>query len=142
MIPAIESLRLVPVLVVSLVGFFLGALWFSPLLFVKAWLAEMKITPEMMRAAQKEPGARTMLPKAFALTVLSTFTLAALLAANHTSGALKGLELGIFVGVGIIVARTGVNAVFERRTLRHFIISSGHDVVLLAIQGAILGVWR
>jgi Protein of unknown function (DUF1761) len=142
MITAIQSLSVVHVLVVSVIGFFLGALWFSPVLFVKAWLAEMKFTPEMMAGFQKEPGSKLMLPKCFLWTILSTFTLAALLAANHTAGVVKGLELGLFVGVGILFSRSAVNGMFEKRTLRHFLITSGHDVVLLALQGAILGVWR
>jgi uncharacterized protein DUF1761 len=142
MINAIESLSILRVLIVSVVGFLLGALWFSPLLFVKAWIAEMKWTPEELAGFQKEPGAKLMLPKCFALTILSTFTLAALLAANHTSGALKGLELGLFVGVGLVASRESVNGMFERNTIRHRLITSGHDVALLALQAALLGVWR
>jgi hypothetical protein len=142
MINAIESLSILRVLVVSVVGFFLGALWFSPLLFVKAWLAEMKYTPEMLAGFRKEPGSKLMLPKCFLWTILSTVTLATLLAANHTSGALKGLELGLFVGVGLVASRESVNGMFERHTVRHRLIASGHDVALLALQAAILGVWR
>jgi hypothetical protein len=141
-IPAIQSLSVLHVLVVSVIGFGLGAIWYSPLLFVRPWLAEMKFTPEMMAGFQKEPGSKLMLPKCFLWTILSTFTLAALLAANHTAGAVKGLEMGLFVGVGILFSRSAVNGMFEKRTLRHFMITSGHDVVLLALQGTILGVWR
>lgn len=142
MIPAIQSLSVLHVLVVSVIGFGLGAIWYSPLLFVRPWLAEMKFTPEMMAGFQKGPGSKLMLPKCFLWTILSTFTLAALLAANHTAGAVKGLEMGLFVGVGILFSRSAVNGMFEKRTLRHFMITSGHDVVLLALQGTILGVWR
>ncbi|HEY5229226.1 MAG TPA: DUF1761 domain-containing protein [Opitutaceae bacterium] len=142
MINAIESLSILRVLVVSVVGFFLGALWFSPLLFVKAWLAEMKWTPEMIAGLQKEPGSKLLLPKCFVWTVLSTFTLASLLALNHTNEAFKGLELGLFVGVGLVASRESVNGMFERHTIRHRLITSGHDVALLALQAAILGVWR
>jgi hypothetical protein len=137
-----QSLSILHVLVVSVIGFGLGAVWYSPLMFVRPWLAEMKFTPEMMAAFQKDPRSKLMLPKCFLWTILSTFTLAALLAANHTAGAVKGLELGLFVGVGILFSRSAVNGMFEKRTLRHFMITSGHDVVLLALQGAILGVWR
>lgn len=142
MITAIQSLSTLHVLVVSVIGFFLGALWFSPVLFVKPWFAEMKYTPEKLAEFQKEPGGKLMLPKCFLWTILSTFTLAALLAANHTSGVVKGLEMGLFVGVGILGARSSVNGMFERRTTRHLLITTGHDIVLLALQGAILGVWR
>ena len=142
MITAMQSLSVLHVLVVSVIGFLLGALWYSPLLFVKAWFVEMKYTPEMLAGFRNEPGGKLMLPKCFLWTILSTFTLAALLAANHTAGAVKGLEMGLFVGIGIVLSRSAVNGMFERRTLRHLMITTGHDVTLLALQGAILGVWR
>jgi hypothetical protein len=105
-----------------------------------AWLKEMKLTSEMAKA-QSKGAARTMGP-AFLLTIVSTTALATLLAGLHVSSPLRGAELGLLVGVGLVAAREGVNGIFENRTLRHFMIVAGHDVVLLAVQGAILAVWR
>jgi hypothetical protein len=137
---SLASLNPVAILVVSALGFLIGGVWFSRLLFVMAWLKEMKLTSEMAKAQSKGP-ARTMVP-AFLLTVVSTAALAALLAVCHVSSPLKGAEIGLFAGVGLVAAREGVNAIFENRTLRHFSIVAGHDVVLLLVQGAILAVWR
>jgi hypothetical protein len=100
----------------------------------------MKMTPEMMKAASKGP-LRTFGP-ALLLTLLSTATLATLVGLCHINGPLKGAEFGLCTGVGLVAAREGTNAVFENRTLRHFAIVSGYDVVLFVIQGAILAVWR
>jgi hypothetical protein len=140
MISAFQSLHPLKVLVVALLGFCLGGLWYSPLLFVKAWLKEMKLTPEMIKA--RGEGSRLVMPAAILFTIVSTFALAAIVAAHNPPGALKGAELGALVGVGIIAARSAVNGLFEGRTLRHYLISAGHDVVLCVIQGAILAVWR
>jgi hypothetical protein len=137
---ALTSLNPIAILVVSVLGFLIGAVWYSPLLFVKAWLAEMKITPEMMKEGSK--GMAKAMVSALLLTVLSTLTLATLLAVCHVASPLKGAELGFFVGTGLVAAREGTNAAFEKRTLRHYAIVAGHDVVLLVVQGAILAVWR
>jgi hypothetical protein len=140
MIDAIRNLSPVAVLVVSILGFGLGSIWYAPFLFGKAWIQEMKITPESMKAnSGRMP---MMMTGAVLFTVLSTFTLAALLSAHHTAGALKGAELGLFVGAGLVAAREGTSALFESRTLRHFLIVAGHDVVLCTVLGAVLGVWR
>ena len=140
MIHAITSLSPVAVLVVSILGFGLGAIWYSPLLFAKAWMQEMKITPESMKTnSGRVP---MIMTGAVLLTILSTVSLAALISFHQASGSLKGAELGLFVGAGLVAAREGTNALFESRTLRHFLIVAGHDVVLCAVQGAILGVWR
>lgn len=45
----ILHLNYVHVLVVTIAGFLLGWLWHSPVLFGKAWMAEMKITEEMAK---------------------------------------------------------------------------------------------
>ena len=42
----------VAILVVTIASFLFGWLWYSPLLFAKAWMAEMKFTPEKMQAAK------------------------------------------------------------------------------------------
>ena len=137
---ALASLNPVAILAVSFLCFLIGGLWYSPLLFAKAWMQEMKFTPETMKA-QSRGLARTM-GGALLLTLVSTAALATLLSAQLVASPLKGAELGLFVGAGLVAAREGTNALFENRTLRHFMIVAGHDAVLLTLQGAILAVWR
>jgi hypothetical protein len=137
---ALTHLSLVTLLVVTVLCFGLGGLWFSPFLFSKAWMADAGITPEMWKA---KPGQG---PKAmagtFLLTFISTTVFATLVSALHVAGALKGAEFGFLVGAGLVATRAGTNALFEMKTLRHYLIVSGHDVALFVMQGAILGVWR
>lgn len=140
MIHAIAGLSPLAIVVVSLVCFALGGLWYSPMLFSKAWMKEMKITPESWKA-QSMGMAKTMF-LAFLCTVVSTSSIAALIAAHHVASALKGAEFGFLVGAGLVAAREGANFLFEARSLRHFLIVAGHDITLFVIQGAILGVWR
>src|SRR5271169_6754090 len=106
---ALTSLNPVAILVVSVISFLLGGLWYSPLLFAMAWIKEMKMTPEMMKANSKGP-LRTFGP-ALLLTLVSTATLATLLALCHVFSPLRGAELGLFAAVGLVAAREGTNAV-------------------------------
>ncbi len=140
MIHAIAGLSPAAILVVSILGFGLGALWYSPFMFAKAWKEEMRAAP----GAAGEGAGRFPLIMAGAvlLTVVSTFTLGALLSAHHTTGALRGAGLGLMVAVGLVAAREGTNALFEGRTLRHYLVTAGHDAFVLAVQGAVLAVWR
>jgi energy-converting hydrogenase Eha subunit H len=140
MIHALTHLNPVAILAVSVLGFLIGGLWYSPLLFVRAWMAEMKITPETMKSQSK--GMFRTMGSALLLTLVSTATLATLLSAHGVAGPVKGAGFGLFVGAGLVAAREGTNALFELRTLRHFAIVAGHDVALLVVQGAILAVWR
>jgi hypothetical protein len=138
---AITTLSPIPILVVAILCFLIGGLWYSPILFGNAWLKEMKATKESMMAANAGQMPR-IFGYTFLLTLVSTVALATLLEANHFRSPIKGAEMGLFVGAGLVAAREGANALFERRSFRHFLIVAAHDVVLLTIQGAILAVWR
>jgi hypothetical protein len=141
MIHALTSLSPLAVLAVSLIAFAVGAVWYSPLLFSKAWMTEMKITEEQARAASKGK-VPLMMGGGFLCTVVSTLALAVLVAAHRCSSPLKGAELGLFVGAGIVASRQATNAIFEMRSLKHFLVVAGHDAVQFTLIGAILAVWR
>jgi hypothetical protein len=137
---AIESLNPLAILVVAAVGFVLGGLWYSPLLFAKTWMAEAKINPDMWKS---KPGRGPIVLGATALmTLISTTTLALFMAETFVEGVFKGAEYGFVLGVGLVATRQATNCFFEMKTLKHYAIVSGYDVALFTLQGAILGVWR
>jgi hypothetical protein len=139
MLNALKSLNPIAVLVVSIIAFVIGGLWFSPLLFVKAWMAQVNMTPEKAKAAG---WGKSRMAAAFFLTVVSTFALAVLVAVRHASSPINGAEMGLFVGAVLVGARAATTDLFEMRSMRYFLIVTGHDVVQFTIAGAILGVWR
>lgn len=129
------------VLVVTAAGFLLGWLWYSPVLFVKPWMAEMKYTEEHMKETAKAGMARYMI-QAFVFTLLSTFGLAALIAAHGSSNWKHGAAFGAFIGAfgpGMRILNGGV---WENRSCKLQAINVGHEIVLYALQGAILGAWH
>ena len=137
----IFHLNYVHVLVVSLAGFMLGSLWYG-LLFGKAWMAGMKITPEMVTADRAKGGMAGYLIKGFVFTLLSTFGLAALIAAHGAPNWKHGAAFGVFIGLFGPVMRMLNGGVYEKRSLKVQVINAGHEVVLYALQGAILGMWH
>ena len=139
MMAALGSLNYLAVIVVAIAGFIIGWLWYG-VLFGKAWMAEMKITPEAAAAAKSKMA--KFFAGGFLCTVVSTFALAWLLAAHHTAGALKGTELGAMLGLLLVGARFANSGVWEQRTCKLTVINVAHEVVMFAVQGAILAVWR
>ncbi len=137
---SIMSLNYAAVLVVAVVGFLVGWLWYGVLLG-KAWMAEMKITEEKMKESQAK-GMAGYFIKGFLCTLLGAFGLAVLLTGFRAHGWLKGAELGAFVGVAVVGARMLNAGVWEERSLRLQAINLGHELVMFTLQGAILGVWR
>jgi len=125
----------------AVIGFLLGWLWFSNILFAKPWMAEMHITEEKMKeAAQK--GMAKFFVQGFIYTLLSTLALAVLVKAIGSPNCIKGAELGAFVGLLAVGTRLLNAGVWEQRSLKLQAITIGHEVVLFALQGAVLAVWR
>jgi hypothetical protein len=137
---ALFSVNYVAVIVVTIAGFLLGWLWYSSVLFAKPWMVEMKITPELIKAANFS------MPRLFGtsliLTLISTFALAWLLRGQVVIGPLHGAEFGATVGLLMVGARLANGGLWEQRSLRLQAINIGHEVALFALQGAILASWR
>ena len=139
MIDALVSLNYLAVLVVAIIGFMFGWLWYS-VLCGKAWMAEMKLTEEAIAACKPKMG--RIMTTGFVLTLASTFGLAWLMRAHGSATALSGVQFGGMVGVLVVGARFLNGGLWEQRSLRLQAITVGHEVVLYAVQGAILAAWR
>ncbi|MDB6168142.1 MAG: hypothetical protein JWM88_1006 [Verrucomicrobia bacterium] len=128
------------VIVTTVVGFLLGWLWYSPLLFGNVWKAEMKVTDEKMKEIAQKGMARFFL-LGLLYTLISTIALAVLIRAHIPVTWSKGARYGAFIGAVIVGARMLNAGVWEMRTLKLQAIKVGHEIVLFALQGAILTVW-
>lgn len=137
----ITNLDYIHVLVVAVAGFMVGWLWYS-VLFGKAWMAELKITEEMAKENSAKKGMAGYFIKGFVLTLLGTFGLAALIAAHGSSNWMSGAAFGAFVGLFGPAVRMANAGVWENRSCKLKAINAGHEVVLYALQGAILGAWH
>ncbi len=120
----------------ALVTFAVGGLWYSPILFAKAWMRECGLTEEQ---ARKAPMARVFGLSALAALVMAT-NLAAFLGAKATLS--FGLFAGAATGIGWVAMSLGVTYLFEQRSLKLWLIDSGYQVVAYTLMGAILGAWH
>ena len=82
-----------------------------------------------------------MLKALFICTFVSTVALAWIIALAGTVGMRHGAALGAGLGVLLVGARYANSAVWERRSYKLVAINVGHEVIMLALQGAILAHW-
>jgi hypothetical protein len=80
--------------------------------------------------------------KGFVLTLLGTFGLAALIAAHGSPDWKHGAAFGAFVGLFGPGVRLLNGACLENKSVKLQAINLGHEVVVYALQGAILGAWH
>ena len=137
---ALSQLDYLAIAVTTFAGFLFGWLWYSPVLFSKAWMAEMKITEAMMKAAA-EKGMAGFFVRGLVYTFLSTFALTILIESRGPINVVKGAAIGAFVGLLLVGARMLNSGVWEQRSVRLLAITVGHEVILFTLQGTILGAW-
>lgn len=122
------------VFIAALSGFIIGGLWYGPL-FGRAWLRATGLS--------KEAGARVGAPVLVAGAYLLNLVAAAGIALQngaHT-GWLFAAHVGLMGAVFFIAPALGVIYLFEQRTLRHWLVNAGYQVVNFTAMGAVIGLW-
>lgn len=124
------------VLAAALLGFVIGGVWYSPLLFARAWMLAAGVSEEQARAASR---GRVFGLAALAQLVIA-FNLAAFIGPKASLG--FGVFAGLAAGLGWVAMSLGVIYLFEQRSLKLWLINSGYQVVTYTLMGAVIGVWR
>ena len=132
-----DQINYFAVLAAAASTFVLGGLWWSPLLFQKAWMRANGFTEEKLQ----EGSMAKIFGVSFVLTVVMAFNLAMFLAGPDTTVA-SGATAGVLAGGGWVALGIAVVALFERRSLTYVLVNGGYFVVAFAVMGAILGAWR
>jgi len=132
----LSKINYLAVVVAALSSFLVGFLWYSPMLFGKAWMKENGLTEEKIRKSNMI----LIFGVSFLLSLIISFNLAAFLGPN--AGITWGLTAGALAGIGWVAASLGILYLFERRSIRLFMINAGYQAVTYMIAGAILGAWH
>ena len=122
--------------VAAISTFVIGGIWYSPLLFHKAWASTNGFTD-----ADLKGGEARIFGVAFILALVMAFNLAAFLGGPDT-GTAWGATAGALTGLGWVAPAIATIALFERRSLSYILINGGYFAVAFIVMGAILGAWR
>jgi len=125
------------VFVCALANLALGALWYSPVLFYKGWLAETKLTEEQL--TRSNPAKTYGL--AFLFAWLISYNLAFFLG-NEGVTPTWGATAGFLAGFGFATLIFAIIALFEQKSWKYVLINGGFITVYFTLIGFILGIWR
>jgi Protein of unknown function (DUF1761) len=132
----LESINYLAVLAAAAATFLVGGLWYSPVMFQRAWMQANNLTEADLAGG----GTGKIFGLAFVFAVVMSLNLAMFLNAPGTTvtwGAAAGALTAVWVALGI-----GTVALFERRPAAYTAINGGYWFVALVLMGAILGAWR
>lgn len=123
----------VAIIVAVVVNMVLGALWFSPVLFQKRWMA-LRVGGAMSGTAS---------PLLYVITAVGALVSAitldwiiGLAGANTLTG---GAIIGLYAGLGFVAPAVLADHLFNERPSALYLIVAGFPIVGLLIMGAIIG---
>ena len=123
------------VFVAALAAFALGALWYQPFTFGKAWMAALGKSADEL--GSPGPG---MLVSAVGCLVVA-FVVETLRAGLDIETLTEGAVLGAMIGIGIDALLMASEYTFSSYPRMLYLINAGYRAALVTLVGAILGAW-
>ena len=139
----LHNLNYLAVFVAAIATMVIGFLWYSPLLFAKAWTREMGY--DMNDKAKMEEMKKSAGPAyagSFVASLISAFTLALILHGLHAQGMHFGLMVGFHVWLGFVATVQFTGALFMKQGMKLFAINTGYQLVCYLAMSAILTAWQ
>jgi hypothetical protein len=128
------------IIVAAVAAFAIGALWYSPMLFGRRWMAAHGHTPEKLAAMQSSMGKTYTF--SFVTYVIMAMVIALLMGLTGAGTAIQGIVLAVlaWLGFGFTI---GLNTnLYSDKPAAAFLIDAGYQLVHVIVMGAIIGVWR
>lgn len=126
------EINYIAVVVAAVASFILGGLWYSPLLFAKSWQKESGVTDEQMAGANMG----MIFGLALLLSLVAAFVFALFLGPRPSMP--LGLGAGFSAGLCWVTASLGINYLFERKSMKLFLINGGYHTLQFTIIGLVL----
>lgn len=133
---AVPSINYLAVLIAAVAVYVLRTLWYSPALLGKLWMDASGLTEE--KTKEGNPG--LIFGVSFFLELLAAFVMALFISREATFS--FGLQTGFLAGLFWVGTALGVVYLFERRSLRLWLLDAGFMTLAFTVMGGILGVWR
>lgn len=129
----------VAVAVAALAYFFLGALWYSKLLFAKKWIAYLKID---VNDPDARKGMGLMFGGSLLMMFISSLAIAILAERLNLKGCwISGVKIGALVSLCFSVTGMAINYLYEKKPFGLLLINGAYQVLGNIIAGVIICCW-
>jgi hypothetical protein len=125
------------VLAAAVSTFVLGGLWYSPLLFGKAWMRANNFSDADVQTFSKA----RMFGWSIVFSLVMAINLAMFLAAPDTNAS-WGATAGALAGLGWVAMSIAIVGLFENKSWSYIAINGGYMTAAFTIMGLIIGAWR
>jgi len=133
-----ENINILAVLICGVLYMIIGALWYGPMLFGKAWMKAIGKKPEDIKKEEAM--------KAMGISFLASLVLSGVLAffvsmANATTFA-SGAMTAFWLWLGFVATTHLIVLAYENRKLPLYTMFVTYALVWMLLAGGILAIWR
>ena len=138
-----HSLNWLAILGAAIATMILGFLWYSPLLFAKAWTREMGYDlNDKAKMDEMRKSAGPAYAGSLAASLLSAFTLALILHGIRADSLHFGVMASFHIWLGFVATVQFTGALFAKQSMKLFAINTGYQLVCYLVMGTILALWK
>ncbi|HWI85292.1 MAG TPA: DUF1761 domain-containing protein [Sphingomonas sp.] len=132
----LHDLNWAAVIVAALAGYFPGALWYSPVGFLRPWARELGVDLD------NPPGGKGVGLKV-AIGIVPALTAAVIFALllGHPVSLHHALMMAVAIAGGIIAPSFAVQYLYEHRGVTFWLINSGYHLLQFLIMAVVLSLW-
>jgi hypothetical protein len=131
----IYGIYVIPVILSGIVSLALGFAWYSPILFEKPWMAE-----NGFRREDLNPNPLIYI-FAFILSMFIAVGINLFLNLTGWSGILPSLGIAAIFSLVFVIPTMGTHFLFEKKSIKLYLIDTGYQVVFFLISGLIIGLF-
>jgi len=138
-----HDLNWLAIFVAAVSTMIIGFLWYSPLLFAKAWTKEMGYDiNDKAKMEEMRKSAGPAYGGSFVASLISAFTLALILHGMRAESLHFGLMASFHIWLGFVATVQFTGALFAKQSMKLFAINTGYQLVCYLVIGAILISWK
>ena len=132
------NVNFVAILVAALANVFLGALWYSPLLFGKQWMKLANMKKEDMN---KKDGNKAMIGSLIG-ALITGYVLANLIAVINVVTVSGAILFSFWIWLGFVATSTLAAVLYEKKKPALYYIYNLYYFVGLALMSIIIAMWK
>lgn len=126
-----------PIIVSALFLWFLGALWYSPVLFAKPWIAIVG-----RKQGEKPEGVVVGMVSSLIGDLLLALVMMHFVYWSRGTTFGWGAFIGLLTWIGFVLGPLFPQHIYEGRPFKYFAINGGYWLIGLVIVGGLIAVWR
>ena len=127
------------VIVAALAKFVLGAVWYSPMLFISQWAAAVGID---LNAPMEGGAMAKVMGGSFLAYIVQAYVMVHFVQYAGAKDAKGGAQTGFWLWLGFAAVLGFQTVMYEQRPFVLFFINTGYELLTLLAMGVILAAWK